>query len=231
MVETLRSPLALTGKGISRFSQSLKEYEEEKDHQAASAKKGQGKDKNRKTTALQTLGRRPNENSTMETMDRKKFPRDFEEFANERKGSKRGSGRKAAAEIEEDEEDEDDDDDIKELMRSNSYKGNRDSASRRTVPSLQRKRGGRGAESEDSMMSDSLSSIDSRGSRGGRARSSSISISRSVRDSSERSSVVDVVEEDESAEPSVGRGRKGRMPRPSRPAPRARKPRDEDDDE
>lgn len=230
MVETLRSPLALTGKGISRFSQSLKEYEEEKDHQAASAKKGQGKDKNRKTTALQTLGRRPNENNMMETMDRKKFPREFDGFTNERKGSKRGSGRKAAAEIEEDEEEDDDDVDMKNLMRSNSYTNNRDSASRRTVPSLLRKRGGRGAESEDSMMSDSLSSIDSRGSRGGRARSS-ISISRSVRDSSEKSSVVDVVNEDENAEPSVGRGRKGRLPRPSRPAPRARKPQDEDDDE
>lgn len=232
----MRSPLALTAKGIIRNRQSLQEYEEEKGHQAASANnKGHGKDKHKKASALQTLGRRSStvDNTMMTPTDLKRFPREIGESTNERNGSKRGRG--AGRKVVEDDDIEEDDDDfeMKKFLHSNTLKDDRARSSRITMPSPRRMRGGRGAESEDSsMMRNSSIRID--GSREGRGKGragSSVSVSRGLSEGSKRSPVMDVVEAVEKAEPAVGKGRKGRLPRPSRPAPRARKQQDEDDDD
>ena len=206
LAETLRSPLALTAKGITRFTQSLQEYEGEKNHRAPST----GKDKNRKPTAFRTMGRQSEEEA-----DRRKFPRDFEGLMNERKG---GKFIRKAKQVEEIEEDEDDDFDLKDFMSHD-----RDRATSRSPPSTPpRKRGGRATESNDSLLSDSSSRIDSRDSR---ATTSSLS------GLSNRNSVVNSVKGAGKEEPAAGRGRKGILPRPSRPAPRTMKAQDDDDDE
>ena len=213
LAETLRSPLALTAKGITRFTQSLQEYEGEKNHRAPST----GKDKNRKPTAFRTMGRQSEEEA-----DRRKFPRDFEGLMNERKG---GKVIRKAKKVEEIEEDEDNDFDLNDFMSDD-----RDRATSRSPPSTPpRKRGGRATESNDSLLSDSSSRIDSRDSRA--TTSSSSSFRDSLSGLSKRNSVVNSVKGAGKEEPAAGRGRKGILPRPSRPAPRTIKAQDDDDDE
>ena len=218
LAETLRSPLALTAKGITRFTQSLQEYEGEKNHRAPST----GKDKNRKPTAFRTMGRQSEEEA-----DRRKFPRDFEGLMNERKERKGGKVIRKAKQEEEIEEDEDDDFDLKDFMSHD-----RDRATSRSPPSTPpRKRGGRATESNDSLLIDSSSRIDSRDSRATTSSSSS-SFRDSLSGLSKRNSVVvNSVKGAGKEEPAAGRGRKGILPRPSRPAPRTMKAQDDDDDE